>query len=158
AGHDFNSPSPDTQPTFAFTSIGAESMLNAWIGARYAECGRAVLLLQSTWGAVVSPQREDVRWFIEGGRDATFGRLHRTCAGRGESRLDFFNRFACMNLYEPPVGPANESKVTDEQLRAGAATLFARLTKLRPRTVWIASKRAAPFAVAVIKEYGARLV
>jgi hypothetical protein len=114
-------------------------------------------------GAADATQRSDVLTWIAGGTDATFSRLWRVLGYSGttqqrESRFELFSRFACMNLVEQPLGPTNRIKANDEQLREAAGTLFARLATLQPRTVWIASKRAVPFAVPVVREFGARIV
>ncbi len=130
-------------------------IVNAWMGQRYAACGRVLLLLESTYGEPSATQHGDVLAWAEGGMDRTFSRLHRACAEPEESRLDFFNRFACMNMVPEPLGKSNAIKVNDRQLRAGAATLAKRLKVLRPRAVWVATKRAAPFAVPVIESFGA---
>lgn len=84
--------------------------------------------------------------------------MHRVLADSGESRLEFFQRFACMNLVADSLGPTNATKVSQAQLRQGAATLLERLEQLSPSAVWVASKRAAPFAVPIVIRYGAHVV
>jgi hypothetical protein len=120
--------------------------MKAWVGTRYPECGRVLILLESTYGAPDATQHGDVEDWIATGNDATFSRLHRVLAEAGESRRAFFDRFACMNVVDEPIGATNASKVTPAQLRAGAATLPQRLHRLAPRTVWLATKRARDYA------------
>ena len=132
--------------------------LNAWIGARYAECGRILILLESTYGEPGARQDSDVVAWGAGGVDRTFEAIHRSCATKSDARLDFFNSLACINLVPDAIGPTNDRKVTDAQLRTGAATLLERLRELRPRVVWIASARARKYAVPVVEAFGARIV
>lgn len=119
--------------------------LNAWIGAHYVKQGRILILLESTYGEADATQRGDVLAWVNGGTDRTFEALYRSGATPGESRLQLFDRFACMNLVPEPLGATNDSKVTDAQLRAAVATLSARLDRLNPAVAWIASKRILPF-------------
>jgi len=137
-------------------SASSVSQLNAWVGSDYDAGGRLLILLESTWGG--GTQKEDVLSWAAGGLDATFSRMYRVLAAPGEGRLDFFNRFACMNLVPDSLGPTTESKVTTAQLRQGASTLLERLELLKPRAIWVASKKAGPFAVPIVEQYGAHLV
>lgn len=130
--------------------------VNAWIGARYAECGRMLLVMESAYGE--ARQHDDVEWWINGGSDATFSRLHSVLALPGESRRGLFDRLACMNVIEHSVGPDSSHKARPRDFRIGAATLRARLEILRPRGVWLASKASAPYATPVLQQFGAPFV
>lgn len=132
--------------------------LNAWIGARYEECGRVLILLESTHGAPGAQQRDDVLYWANGGSDPTFQKLYDACAVEGESRLEYFNRFACMNLVPEAIGPTNATKVRAMQLKEGARTLPERLRTLSPRVVWIASKAAQKYASQIAEAQGVVVV
>jgi len=92
--------------------------------------------------------------------DPTFSNLCKACAAPGESRLDWLNKIAFLNLWPHNLGDSNDDKVTDAQLRDGAATLPERLADVAPRVVWIASMRVqrVPGVVEAIHAAGARLV
>jgi hypothetical protein len=132
--------------------------INAWVGARYEEGGRVLVLLESTYGQAGVQQRDDVLAWAKGGQDRTFEALYRACAADGESRLAFFDLVACMNLVPDAIGSTNDHKVTDALLRAGAASLDARLQLLKPSVVWIASVRSQPHALSIVQRFGARAV
>jgi hypothetical protein len=125
---------------------------NAWIGSRYVELGRVLLLLESHYGPPeLALQERDVRDFIEGSVvDPTFDRLHMACSPH-ESRRDFFARFACMNFCDFSVAPTRVPPTT-AQLRRAESTLAERLERLeRPGFVWVASKLVAPYATRVLR-------
>lgn len=131
-------------------------MSNAWQGERYDECGRVLILLESTYCAGATPHG-DVTYWIETGDDATYRRLH-SVLGVGESRQEFAARFALDNVAIEPVGDSNASKVTSAHLRAGAATLPERLRQLAPNVVWLATAAGRPYAKPVIEQLGVRVV
>lgn len=132
--------------------------INAWIGARYAQYGRVLILLESTYGEPGARQHDDVLAWARGGVDRTFEAIYRSCANDGDDRLEFFNLLACINLVPDAIGPTNDHKVTEALLRSGAATLQERLRELQPRVVWVASARVQPYALPVIKALGMRSV
>jgi hypothetical protein len=135
-----------------------ECELNAWIGSRYEECGRVLILLESTYGNPHATQRGDVLAWASGSKDPTFQKIWKANAQTDESRLDLFNRLACMNLWPEPIGANNQVKVSEAQLRLGARTLVARLDLITPEVIWIASKRAADSAKSVLQDYPAKRI
>ena len=107
--------------------------LNAWVGARYDECGRVLIVCESTYGMVgddgmqMLDQDYVPAWCIHHAesrwRDRTFNALYKACAAGGEGRLDFFNRVAFLNLWPHNLGATTDTKVKQSQLREGATTL-----------------------------------
>jgi len=121
-------------------------------------CGRVLILLESTHGAPGAQQQDDVLYWVRGGSDPTFQRIYGACAIQGESRLEFFDQFACMNLVPEAIGPTNTTKVKAVQLKEGARTLPERLQTLCPRVVWIASKAVQKYASQIVETQGAVVV
>jgi hypothetical protein len=95
---------------------------------------------------------------LPGWRDRTLDALYRTSPHAQDSRRAVFERIAFMNLVPENLGATNDVKVTDAQLRAGAATLSDRLHHIRPRVIWLASKRIQRFALPIALAYGAIVV
>ena len=144
--------------------------MNIWRGANYAANGRVLLMLESTYGMVDANgvQMQDDEYFRHWNVrhrepawwDPTFNNLYAACAQPGESRLDWLNKIAFFNLWPYNIGATNSVKVTDAQLRQGAATLPERLAAVAPRVVWIASMRVqrVPGVLAAIRAAGAHPV
>lgn len=146
-------------------TVGAS--LNAWRGPRYEECGRVLIMCESTYGMIgpdgvqMTDQDYVPHWCARPfnySYDPTFAKLCKGSWDTPESRPAWWSRVAFCNLWPHDLGSTNADKVSDAQLRAGAATLPDRLKLLDPLVVWVASVRSQPYALPAIRAYGARVV
>jgi hypothetical protein len=141
-----------------------DKIVNAWIGGKWSDQGRRLILGESWWGPELSLHQYVLDWCEQKQDDALLDCLFNACSGHQiatatyEQRLDFWDRLAFMNFVYWSVGSTNTCKASSSHFLRAQPGLENFLKAIKPHSVWILGLNQAEYSQPIISRLGIKYV
>lgn len=132
--------------------------VDVWVGSRYADSERRVMLLGESWWGDTEPLKGAIeRWARDEQADATFSRLFNTCSGTRreqasyDERMAFWSSIAFYNFVQGSLGATRKSRPSSKHFQAAVPALEKVLHSLKPKGVWIVGLGQSKYSGPVLR-------